>query len=172
MNRFLLIASTVLCAALLAVGCSGNPDAPVADTVGPARPPTHVDRTTPESAVRAYLDGITYTYRMANSDAASDTMTPYEFVRVDAYVQLNVQEGRALEQTLTAFDVREVTGREPTMTVSTYEEWLYRYFSVENMEYLSEDATATYQADYTVIKQDDGLWLVNEVDVIPVGEVK
>ncbi|PKQ29024.1 MAG: hypothetical protein CVT60_07495 [Actinobacteria bacterium HGW-Actinobacteria-10] len=172
MNRFLLIVSTALCAALLAAGCSGSPDAPVAGTVGPARPPTHVDRTTPGSAVRAYLDGITYTYRMANSDAASDTMTPYEFVRVDAYVELNRQEGRALEQTLTAFDVREVTGREPTMTVSTHEEWLYRYFSVENMEYLSEDTTATYEADYTVIRQDDGLWLVNDVEVTPIGEVK
>lgn len=173
MNRFLLILSTALCAVLFAAGCSGNAKtSEEPGTVGPPRPPMHVDRTTPESAVRAYLDSITYTYRMANSAAATDTMTDYEYVRVDAYVELNRQEGRALEQTLTVFEVRDITGQEPTITVATYEEWAYRYFSVEDLTYLSDETTATYDAHYTVLKQPDGLWLVDEVAVTPVGEVE
>lgn len=173
MNRILLILSCSLCAVLFLAGCTGNPyTSKEPGTVGPPRQPMHVDRTTPESAVRAYLDGITYTYRMANSAAATDTMTDYEYVRVDAYVELNRQEGRALEQALSTFEVRDVAGQEPTITVATYEEWNYRYFSIEDLTYLSDETTATYDARYTVLKQADGLWLVDEVVVTPVGEVK
>lgn len=174
MNRILLILSCALCAVLFIAGCSsnsGSEDAP-AGTVGAPIPPVHVDRSTPEGAVQAYLDGITFTYRMANSNAASDTMTPYEYVRVDAYVELNRQQGRALEQMLTALEVRDTVAGEPTATVTTYEEWVYRYFSVETMKYVSDEATATYDADYTVVKQEDGSWLVDKVDVTPLAEVK
>lgn len=156
---------------MLLVGCS-NSAAESVGTVGPPRPPAHVDRSTPEGAVRAYLDGITFTYRMANSDAASDTMTPYEYVRVDAYVELNRQQGRALEQELTAFEVRNIITGEPTATVATQEEWAYRYFSVDSMEYTSQETTAAYDVNYTVIRQQDDLWLVDRVAVNPLGEVK
>lgn len=173
MNRIPLILSAALCAVLLIAGCNGNSgvEDSSAGTVGAPVMPAHVDRSTPEGAVRAYLDGITYTYRMANSDAASDTMTPYEYVRVDAYVELNRQEGRALEQMLTTFEVRDTVAGEPTATVTTYEEWAYRYFSVDSMKYVSEEATANYDANYTVVKQADALWLVDKVNVTPLGEV-
>lgn len=173
MNRILLILSCAFCAVLFVAGCSGNSGAEdsSAGTVGAPVPPVHVNRSTPEGAVQAYLDGITFTYRMANSNAASDTMTAYEYVRVDAYVELNRQQGRALEQMLTAFEVRDTLAGEPTATVTTYEEWAYHYFSVETMKYVSDKTTASYDADYTVLKQDDGLWLVDKVDVTPLAEV-
>lgn len=170
MKRLLLILSVALCAALLLAGCA-RPEVAV-ETVGEPRLPARVDRSTPEGAVRAYLDGISYAYRMANSSAATDTMTPYEHVRVDAYVELNRQEGRALEQELTVFEVRGQESTDATATVATYEEWVYRYFSIDTLEYLSEEATASYEATYTVLWQPDSLWLVDKVDVTTLGEVK
>lgn len=171
-DRILCLLMAFACAALVLAGCSGGrSSSDSADSVGPQRPPAHADRTTPENAVRAYLDGITFAYRTADSEVASDTYSEMEYVRVDSYIELNRQEGRGIEQTLTAFEIRDLTGDDSTMTVETYEEWLYRYFSLDDLTYLSEEMTATYDATYTVVRKDD-LWVVDEVKVVPGGEVQ
>lgn len=155
------------------VGCSSGTgtQAETGSTLAPPRPPIHMSQSTPQAAVFSYLEGLNYAYRLADSEIASQTMTPYEWVRVDSYIEFNRQQGRGIDQTITAFDVRGMTGKEPTVTVSTYEEWLYRYFDLETEKYTSADLTATYDAKYTVVKSG-GTWLVDKVDVTPVGTVK
>lgn len=171
MNRFMLTLTTLICAVLLTAGCSAPDAGQSGEKVGDPRPPMHLDRSTPEAAVHAYLDGISFAYRVADSDIASDTYSEWEYVRVDSYIELNRQEGRGIEQTLTAFEVRDQSGDESTMTVSTYEEWMYRYFSLSSLEYTSEEMTAAYNADYTVIRDED-LWVVDKVKVAPINEVQ
>lgn len=172
MNRFFLTITAAVFALMLVAGCS-NADS-VKDSsaiVGAAWTPAEMDLSTPESAVRSYLAAISFAYRTGNSEDASAAMTPYEGVRVDSYIQLNVQEGRAIEQTLTAFDVLEASGEEPTVTVSADESWVYRYFSLSDGSYESEELTAAYRTQYTVVKTG-GIWQVDKVQVTPDGEVK
>ncbi len=134
--------------------------------------PENTDLSTPEAAVRTYLDWISYAYRTGDSQAAFDFMTSWEFVRVDSYVEKNRQESKGIDQRLLEFDINEVSGSESTKTVDTYEEWAYRYFGPDGA-YISEELTATYVARYTVVRAEDrDAWLVDEVDAVPRGEVE
>jgi hypothetical protein len=121
--------------------------------------------STPEVAVASYLDWVSFAYRMANSEASTQTHTPYEGVRVDSYIQLNREQNRAIDQTLTAFEVGAVETEEPTATVPAYEEWEYRYFTLDTLEWSSESLFASYDVTYTVVLQPDGRWLVDSVEV-------
>jgi len=135
-------------------------------------PPENTDLSTPESAVRTYLDWISHAYRIKNSHVAWDYMTSWEFVRVDAYMQKNLAAGRGIDQQLTAFDITQVTGSETTKSVDTYEGWTYRYFGSDG-EYISEELTATFTNRYTVVRDAQrNLWLVDKVYVVPKGEVE
>ena len=58
--------------------------------------------TTPESAVRSYLDWTSYAYRIGSLASRRPTMTDPEEVRVDAYVQYNLQKNQVIDQTLTS----------------------------------------------------------------------
>jgi len=66
--------------------------------------------TTPESAVRSYLDWTSYAYRIGQSKVATATMTPYEEVRVDSYTQFNIQKLKLIDQTL-----KSITFGKPTI---------------------------------------------------------
>lgn len=135
-------------------------------------PPENTDLSTPEAAVRTYLDWISYAYRTKNPEAAWDYMTSWEFVRVDAYAQKNLAEGRGIDQQLTLFDITQVSGTETTKSVDTQEEWVYRYFGPDG-EYISEELTATFANRYTVVRDTQrGVWLVDRVYVTPKGEVE
>lgn len=174
MNRLFVSALALVFAAMLLGGCSSAESGPVSETtasVGPPAAPAAFIQATPQDAVRSYLDGITFAYRVANSDVASSTMTAWEYVRVDSYIEKNRQEGRGIEQTLTAFDVTGIVGEEPTVTVSTTEDWGYRYFALADGAYRSEELTAAYSATYTVVREGE-LWKVDSVKVVPKGEVK
>lgn len=135
-------------------------------------PPESTDLSTPEAAVRTYLDWISYAYRTKNPLAAWDYMTSWEFVRVDAYTQKNFAEGRGIDQQLTTFDITQVSGSETTKSVDTYEEWTYRYFGLDG-EYISEELTATFTNRYTVVRDAQrNVWLVDKVYAVPKGEVE
>ncbi|MDH4140014.1 MAG: hypothetical protein OEV43_05520 [Coriobacteriia bacterium] len=160
-SLFALIAAIVACSS----GCASEQSS---DSGLPAGP----DLSTPGSAVRSYLDWVSYAYRTAESDVASHTMTPWEGVRVDSYIELNRQDGRAIEQSLTLFEVRSLEAAENTATLAAYEEWDYRYFSLQTGEYVSEPLEASYDSTYTVVLQPDGRWLVDKVEVTALGEVE
>ena len=169
-----------MCLALL-VGCSpAEPDATTIEGVNPDpslgpgmwTTPADPDLSSPTAAVGTYLEWITFAYRLADSNVATQTFTPWQEVRVDSYIQLNTQENRAIEQHLDVFELRDSITAEPTATVAAYEEWTYRYFTIDTIEWIGEENRATYETTYTVVLQSDGRWLVADVDAEPLTELK
>ncbi len=140
----------------------------------PQPPPPPMLTRDPRTSVYSYLLWISYAYRILNSDVATMAFSPYEEVRVNSYVQLNRQEGRAIDQQLMKLDFpREPVIQEATATVPAVETWKYRYISTKTGEYNSPWHDATYDTTYTLVR-DEGrsAWLVDRVDAEPRGEVK
>jgi hypothetical protein len=88
--------------------------------------PAAPDMSTPESAVRSYLDWVSYAYRIGESGAATGTMTPYQEVRVDAYTQMNLQKSRLLDQTLKDVTFGQVSKDGTRTLLPAKETWSYR----------------------------------------------
>lgn len=156
---------------LLAMTLGGCKSEPSLGTVGEAVVPAPWDLSTPDTAVRSYLDWVSFSYRMANSDIPSATMTPEEGVRVDSYIQLNRIEGRGIEQFLDLFEITSVSQEASTAVVAARESWRYRYFSLDTLEYLTEEYTASYDTTYTLVARPEG-WLVDRVEAAAGSEVK
>lgn len=171
--RFRLLPMSALLAALSlviagAAGCSTRAStAELSSPVVPARP----DLATPRSAVRSYLDWVSFSYRMADSGLSSSTMDPYESVRVDAYIELNRQKNRGIEQRLVSFAVRSESREGTAVLVASKEEWRYRYFTLDGKRYDGASHTASYDATYTVVRQQQG-WVVQKVDATPLTPVE
>lgn len=137
-----------------------------------ASQPEGMDLSTPEAAVRAYLDWTSYAYRIAQSRVALPTMSTYQEVRVDSYVQYNIQQGRLLDQTLTELAFGEPREDAERVHVPVRETWEYSYVSIERAgEVVSGPHTVSYDATYTVIPQGDD-WVVNEVKATALGPVE
>ncbi len=176
--------ATVLIGSALLAGCGGpatsektGGQASVETTPGqfpekrpnPAQTPPPPMLREPRTAVYSYLLWISYAYRILNSDVASQTFSPYEEVRVNSYVELNRQEGRAIDQRLLKADVRSERSKGSTATVALRESWVYRYIDTKTSVYKTPAYTATYDTTYTVVKQK-GNWVVDSVDAEPVGD--
>jgi len=166
----LVATATLTLAALTA--CSTN----ASISTGPGDPstwsaPAPWDLSTPESSVASYLDWVSFSYKMANSEIALGTMTPDEAVRVDSYIQLNREKDRVIEQQLLAFTVRSASMEETSAVVAATEDWRYRYFSLTTLLYTSEELLASYETTYTLVLQD-GAWLVDTVEATPLGEIE
>lgn len=167
-----LLAVALGCALALVVGCApaATPAKPPADPSN-AVVPASWDLRTPPSAVSSYLDWMSFAYRMANSEIASQAMTATEGVRVDAYIQLNKQQNRAIDQRLTAFEVRSLTERPGTATLAASEKWEYRYFDLTTLEWTSDELTASYDTTYSLVREARG-WLVDSVEATSSVPVK
>jgi hypothetical protein len=164
--RLAMVALAVLLG-LAAFGCGGGQPA---ELVGEAVQPTPWDLSTPELAVRSYLDWVSFSYRMANSEIPTATMTPEEGVRVDSYIQLNRMEGNGIEQFLETFEVVSVSEEASSAVLTARESWRYRYFSLETLEYVSEEFRASYATTYTLVPGADG-WVVDAVEAAAEGEI-
>jgi hypothetical protein len=128
--------------------------------------------SSPASAVRSYLDWTSYAYRIAFSGAASATMSAAEFVRVDAYVQLNIEKKQLIDQSLTSITVGKPVVETTHTLVPTKEQWTYTYLSIAvGNEILGGPYTASYDTTYTVFKKD-GHWVVDSVAAKALGTVK
>lgn len=139
----------------------------------PVQPPPPMLRE-PRVAVYSYLVWITYAYRILNSDVATHAFSPYEEVRVNSYVQYNMQEGRAIDQELVKLDFKGKphTG-ESTATVAATEQWKYRYIDIRSGLYKGNWLSATYDSTYTVYYDPARKgWLVDSVKATPRGTVK
>lgn len=101
---------------------------------------------------------------MADSDLATQTMTPAEEVRVDSYVQLNREKGRVIDQRLTSFEPGEVTIEATRALASARETWEYRYVAGDGKRVLTPVYVAHYETTYTVVAVSPGRWLVERVD--------
>lgn len=126
----------------------------------------------PKAAVRSYLDWVSYAYRITESSAATRTMSAQQEVRVDSYVQLNLQKSRLLDQTLMTITFgKESVGATHTLLPAT-EHWVYRYVSIDDVgKTLEGPYTADYETTYTLVKSNGG-WVVDSVAVKALGEVK
>jgi len=166
-----ILAVAAVTAGLL-IGCAAQPSsdgvgAPLTKVVVPPAP----DLSAPIPAVRSYLDWVTLSYRMANSDLSTHTMEPYEGVRVDSYIQLNREKGQGLEQQLTSFAPVEQSRTDTAAVVTAAESWRYRYFSLKTRRYLTAWYTARYETTYSLIATQ-GVWLVAKVEATALTAVK
>ena len=129
--------------------------------------------TTPESAVRSYLDWVSYANRNGQSSLATATMTPSEGVHVDSYIQYNLQKSRLIDQTLTSITFGTPTVGSTSTLVPTKEKWTYRYVSIAvGNKLVGGPYTVDYDVTYTVVKSSNGDWLVDSVDAKASGTVK
>lgn len=156
----------------LALAVSGLSGCAADDGPAGERRPAAPDLSSPERAVRSYLDWISYAYRTGAPDEASPTATSEENVRIDSYVRFNLEQGRAIEQTLTAFRIGSVRAEGGTATVTAAEEWRYRYVSAPAGGQSSPVHGVSYDTTYTVVRAPDGRWRVDSVEARAAGEVR
>lgn len=134
--------------------------------------PAPWDLSTPELAVRSYLDWVSYSYRIGESDEATPTQTPHQVVRTDAYVQANLQQERLLDQTLTSIDFGKASVDGTRAVIPARETWSYRYVSIKEAgTTIGSPNTASYETTYALVKTEDG-WVVDDIEVKALGEVK
>lgn len=128
---------------------------------------------TPESAVRSYLDWITYAYRIGQSDVATPTMSAAEEVRVDSYNQYNLEKSRLVDQTLKAITFGKVSTGATSTLLPAKESWTYSYlFVAEGNKVIAGPYSADYDTTYTLVKNDKGEWVVDSVAAKAQGTVK
>jgi hypothetical protein len=128
--------------------------------------------TTPESAVRSYLDWTSYAYRISESSVATPTMGAKEEVRVDSYIQFNLQKSKLLDQTLVTikFGTPSTTGT--STLIPATEHWWYRYVSISEVgKTVGGPYSVDYESTYSVVKTKHG-WVVDSVVAKALGEVK
>jgi hypothetical protein len=129
--------------------------------------------TTPESAIRSYLDWTSFAYRIGQSFVATATMTTMEEVHVDSYVQYNIQKSRLIDQTLTSITFGTLSVGSTSTLVPAKEKWTYRYLSIERgNKVMGGPYEASYDTTYTVVKTKDGVWVVDLVEATSLGTVK
>lgn len=128
--------------------------------------------TTPENAVRSYLDWISYGYRIGDSTVTTATMSAAQEVHVDSYIQLNLESSRLIDQTLTSITFGKQSVEGTHTLVPAKEHWTYRYVSTKAVnQTLSGPFSASYDTTYTVVKTAGG-WVVDSVAAKALGEVK
>ncbi|TLM73196.1 MAG: hypothetical protein FDZ70_07835 [Actinobacteria bacterium] len=138
--------------------------------------PAAPDLRTPESAVRSYLDWVSYAYATAVSDSASLTADSYEMVRVDSYIQLNREQSQCLYQRLESLETSLVSVSASDAVVTARETWRYRYFSIVDNSWIGPVHRTSYEATYTLVpppagSPSPGPWIVFEVRADPLDEV-
>ncbi len=151
-------------------GMAGAPKDVVVSREAIESTPTAPVLDTPESAVRSYLDWISYGYRTAQPGFSKPTMSEAEMVRVDAYNEYLIQKDRLINQTLDSVTFGEVKITGAAATLSTDEEWTYWYVSITDPTNILEGPKkAAYSATYKLLKTDAG-WVVDSVDAERLGE--
>lgn len=127
----------------------------------------------PEAAVRSYLAWTAYANRIARSDVATPTMTPFELVVVDSYIQFNLEKRRLLDETLQRVTFGKPASGATSTLVPVREEWSYRYLATDVPgKVLGGPYKASYDATYTVVRSEAGEWRVDRSQTRPLGEVK
>jgi hypothetical protein len=129
--------------------------------------------STPQSAVRSYLDWTSYAYRIATSDVATPTMGPDEAVRIDSYIQYNLQKSEVIDQTLTSITFGTPSAGATSTLLPAKEQWTYRYVSIKTAgKTVGGPYSASYDTVYTLVKSTTGIWQVYSVKATAQGTVK
>ena len=129
--------------------------------------------TSPESAVRSYLDWVSYAYRITESSVATPTMSDKQEVRVDSYVQYNLEKSQILDQSLLSITFGQPSAGATSTILPAKEHWSYRYVSLDQVgKTLRGPFTADYETTYTVVKNKKGDWVVDSVQAKAIGQIK
>lgn len=138
-----------------------------------ASEPAAPDLSTPESAVLAYIDWTSYAYRIGQSQVALLTLSSYQEVHVDSYVQYNIQQKRLLDETLTGIEFGAITIEGDKATVPARESWTYSYISIEEAgKVIGGPYDIEYDTVYSLVKNETGGWVVDSVEATALGEVQ
>ena len=129
--------------------------------------------TSPESAVRSYLEWVSFAYRTTESAVATPTMSARQEVMVDSYVQFNLQESRRIDQTLDSITFGRASVASKRAVLPAREKWTYRYVSISDPnKTIGGPYPASYETTYTLVKKDTGDWVVDSLDVSEIGDIK
>lgn len=154
-------------------GAAGSSSAQPTDQPGPPGAPPPLVLSDPRASVMTYIAWVNRAYRLADSQVATAAMDPYEHVRVDSYIQLNREKGRAIEQELLGFELTGLGTRDGTATLAARERWRYRYFALDTLKYQGPEHLARYDATYTVtLDPAKRLWFVSRVEARPLDPLK
>lgn len=123
---------------------------------------------TPEEAVVAYLGIVRKAYYSLDSTLVAPFVTSGQWVREDAYIQLNLTQNQAIEMQLLSFSVtaQPVSSAEATsVTLDTSENWNWRYWDLKTRKPKTEWVETGYSVRYTLARQGTG-WLVDGTKVL------
>ena len=140
-----------------------------------AEPTASVDATTPlapiaaatpEAAVVQYLGVVSQAYYSLDSTLVAPYVTADQWVREDAYMQLNLTQNQAIEMTLLTFEVTAAPSTESSATtLDTEERWRWRYWNLKSRNPKTDWAETGYSVRYTLARQGGG-WLVDGTEVL------
>lgn len=169
-----LVVCVVCCAALaVAAGCARAKNVPAREPtsgvlpIGDA-PVERLPSSTPKQAVTAYLSAAAEAYYSLETSIVAPYVTEEQEVREDAYIELNRQQGQALEMDLTAFSVLSAdspSAETTSATVRTSEAWRWRYWSLSTRQPSTDWADTTYEVEYLLSRRSGG-WLVAHTKVL------
>lgn len=170
-RRVVLVACCIALA--FAGGCARAKNVPAEEpssTVVPVNqaPVERLPSSTPKQAVAAYLSAAADAYFSLETSVVAPYVTEEQEVREDAYVELNRQQGQALEMELAAFSVLAADNpsvQATTAAVRTSETWRWRYWSLATRKPSTAWATTTYQVQYALERRGSG-WLVARAKVV------
>jgi hypothetical protein len=94
-------------------------------------------------------------------------------VRVDSYVQYNIQQKRLLDQHLDSITFGTLSKTATATLVPAQEKWSYNYISIAKAgQVVGGPYTASYDTTYTVTQDKSGTWVVADVAATALGAVK
>ncbi|MFA5844967.1 MAG: hypothetical protein WC971_09095 [Coriobacteriia bacterium] len=134
--------------------------------------PTMRDQSAPASATVTYLQWVSYSYLVRDSEVSSFTYTPNHSVRINSYIEANREQARGIDERLQRFVIKgtQISGDHARITAR--EDWKYRYFDLAGGKYRSSWYTVSYDSNYYLELTPDRRWVVDVVDAQARGTVK
>ena len=148
------------------------PSGPVVETTASVLEPTSTltpkPSATPEAAVAAYLGIVQDAYFSLDSTLVAPFVTEGQWVREDAYIQLNLTQNQAMEMNLLEFKVTaqpSFSVESTSVALDASEHWQWRYWDLKTRKPKDEWVETTYSVRYTLERLDGG-WLVGQTKVL------
>lgn len=116
----------------------------------------------------AYLGIVSQAYYSLDSTLVAQYVTDGQWVREDAYIQLNLVQNQAIEMDLLSFNVTSPAAPsvdDTATTLVTAERWKWRYWDLKTRQPKTNWAETSYSVEYVLARQNEG-WLVDRTRVI------
>ena len=175
MKRLPALIIVVVCVlAVASAGCARAKNSPVGNlpeataTTEPTAALAPQPAATPEAAVVAYLGIVRKAYYSLDSTLVAPYVTADQWVREDAYIQLNLTQNQAIEMQLLSFSVTAqpaASAEASSVTLDTDEKWNWRYWDLKTRKPKTEWVETGYSVRYTLVRQGTG-WLVDGTQIL------